>query len=426
MNGNGPVDPMAGQRSDGDVGSILGTWMATVAPSRAPERLLEESFARTMTASQLRAYPWHTVPRVGRSGAAGTRRLGGLALAGIAVVLTIAVAASLVIRPSQSIGGPTPPPSPSSSPSASVSPSPNPLPSPVVVQPIAAIPARGAVTLATDGTSVWLFTTAGNLVRIDPSTNTVAASVTLTPATDFYQSLAGDRNGLWVTDWDASKALRFDPQTLKSTGSIDTVTQPKGVLITRAAVWIANTRGGSVQRIDPKANKVVATITVGPTGPSGPNWLAEGFGSIWVGVPNVGSVFRINEATNAIQANIPVPAPASPCGGMAAGTTAIWITSCDGSNFMTQIDPVTNKVVGTIDAGGHGYTFALIADRPWLSPENGQIVRLDPISHAVDRVVSPGPGFVGGGDVVVAAGSLWIIDYTANRVLRLPSAALGG
>jgi YVTN family beta-propeller protein len=425
MNWDGPMDPMAGQQSDGDVGPILETWMESVAPPRAPDRFLEESFARTMAASQLRVYPWHAMRRIERAGAGG-RRIGGLALAGLALAITIAVAASFVIRPSQSIGGPTPVPIPSSSPSPTPSASTSALPRAVLVEPTAAIPLRGAVTIATDGTSVWLFTSEGNLVRIDPTTNTVAASVTLTPATDFYQSLAGDGNGLWVTDWVASKVLRFDPRTLKSAGSIDAVTPPKGVLVTRAAVWVANTRGGSVQRIDPKTNKVVATISVGPTGPSGPNWLAEGLGSIWVGVPNNGSVFRINEATNAIQAHIPVPAPASPCGGMAAGTTAIWITSCDGSNFMTQIDPATNEIVATIDAGGHGFTLAMIADRPWLSPLDGQIVRLDPVGHTVDRVVTPGVAFKGGGDVVVAAGSLWVIDYTGNRVLRLPISAFGG
>jgi len=112
---------------------------------------------------------------------------------------------------------------------------------------------------------------------------------------------------------------------------------------------------------------------------------------------------------------------------MATTSTAVWITSCDGSRFVTQIDPATNSVVGTIDLRGNSYTFAVAGDRPWISPTEGQIVRLDPVSHAVDRVVAPGPGFAsGGGDVVVAAGSLWVMDWASNRVLRLPLAAFGG
>jgi hypothetical protein len=34
--------------------------------------------------------------------------------------------------------------------------------------------------------------------------------------------------------------------------------------------------------------------------------------------------------------------------------------------------------------------------------------------------------FSGGGDVVVAAGSFWVIDGSAGRLLRLPLAAFGG
>ena len=81
----------------------------------------------------------------------------------------------------------------------------------------------------------------------------------------------------------------------------------KGVLATADAVWIADTHAGTVIRIDPKTNKVVATIPVGPAGTSGPNWLASGLGSIWVDIPNNSTVVRIDPVTNRIQATIPTP-----------------------------------------------------------------------------------------------------------------------
>jgi YVTN family beta-propeller protein len=282
----------------------------------------------------------------------------------------------------------------------------------------------GTWALTTDGSSIWLLATAGTILRIDPGTNTIAATGTLDPPTDAYQAIAGDRNGVWVTDWDANSVTRVDPRTLKTVASIDLGLKPKGLLVTDTAVWVAVTRGGSVMRLDPKTNKIAATIPVGPTGPSGPNWLARGSGSIWTNVPNIGAVVRINENTNAIEATIPVPS--TQCGGLAAGSTAIWITSCDGAPQVTQIDPATNTVVATVDLGGNGYTFALVADRPWISPEGGQLVRLDPVGHRVDRAIAPGAGFSGGGDVVVAAGSFWVIDGAAGRLLRLPLEPFNG
>jgi streptogramin lyase len=423
MNDDGLGNRMADQRATRDVAPRLAAWMAAVAPERPPARLLEESFARTMTSPQLPVFPWHRGPRWRPSSPDRSRPL---ALVGLAAAVVIALGVGLlpsgrndgVGAPSASLS-----PSPSPSPSPSIGPS---FPPAVSVVPIATIPVDAPMALGSDGTTIWLFTANSELVRIDSQTNTVTATAKVDLTTDDFQGLAGDDAGLWVTDWGTNQVLRFDPRSLRLVTSIDTAALSKGMLLSGGTLWVANTRGGSVQRIDPTRNIVTATIAVGPTGPSGPNWLAGGLGSVWTGVPNNASVVRINGATNKIEATIPIRSPASPCGGMAAGSTAIWVTSCDGSNFVAQIDPTTNTQVGTIDLGGRGYTIAMVADRPWISPTGGQIVRIDPATHTVDRVIAPGSGFTGGGDVVVAAGSFWVVDSTANRLLRLPIAAFGG
>jgi hypothetical protein len=50
-------------------------------------------------------------------------------------------------------------------------------------------------------------------------------------------------------------------------------------------------------------------------------------------------------------------------------------------------------------------------------------IRIDPATNQFDRVLLPGDGFRGGGDMVVADRSLWVIDGASNRVLRLPLSA---
>ena len=420
MSDDRPVVPFTEDRAARDVGPVLATWMAAVAPERAPERLLEESFARTMAARQLPVFPWHRWPR-GRSSSGGRSRL---VLAVIVAIVAVAIGASLLPRaPSGSGGHPSASPDPSPSPPASTRlPS---LPPAVTVEPVAAITVDAPIALASDGTTLWLFTANGDLVRIDPQTNSVAASVRLDLTTDEFQGIAGNESGLWVTDWRSPEVLRFDPQTLQAVTSIDTGTLSKGVLLSGDDLWVANTRGGSVERIDTTTNTITETILVGPTGPSGPNWLAEGLGSIWTSVPNIDAVVRISAATNTVEATIKIRAPATPCGGLAAGSTAVWVSSCDGGNVVAQIDPSTNTQVGEIDLGSRGYTFALVGDRAWIAPEGGQIVRLDPVAHAIDRAIAPGGGFAGGGDAVVAAGSFWVIDAAAGRLLRFPIEAFG-
>jgi streptogramin lyase len=99
--------------------------------------------------------------------------------------------------------------------------------------------------------------------------------------------------------------------------------------------------------------------------------------------------------------------------------------TCEGS-YAAQIDPATNTQVGEVDLGSNSFNPVLIGDRTWVAPDGPRIVRLDPVSHDIDRAVVPGTGFARGGDALVAAGSLWVMDWAANRVLRLPLAAFGG
>ena len=322
-------------------------------------------------------------------------------------------------------------PSPSSSPPVTTPAPPasvRPFPSPVSVAPIAEIAIDSPYAFATDGTTIWAFTANSDLLRIDPATNTVAASVKLNLSTDDFQGIAGDATGLWITDRGANKLLRFDPKTLRPVTSIDTVALPMGVLVTPSTVWVASTRGGSVQRFDPNTNKLTANISVGPAGPDGPHLLARGLGSIWTSIPNIGSVVRIDETTNAVLATIPVTGPVTgrnrPCGALAVGSAAVWVTICEDS-WAAQIDPATNSQVGQVDLDWAA-TIAMVGDRPWIASQGPQLRRLDPASQTFDRAITPGAALARGGALFVAAESMWVMDFDAKRLLRLPLAAFGG
>jgi streptogramin lyase len=75
-------------------------------------------------------------------------------------------------------------------------------------------------------------------------------------------------------------------------------------------------------------------------------------------------------------------------------------------------------------------TPTLINNAPWASIDRDggagdAIVRIDPTTNQIDRVLSPGVDFNGGVDMVVAAGSVWVVDAANNQVLRLPLSAFG-
>jgi streptogramin lyase len=411
-------DPM-----DLDFDLTLDRWMESVAPERAPGSLLEETFARTMTTSQERPMPWRRI-RI------DTRPKGAYAsVAWIALVVILAIAVVAVALLAGG-GGPSqllPVPSAKPSPSPSATP---PGPPPISVTPEATITVEKPLFMGTDGTVPWLINEAGEIVRIDPATNSIGASSQIGPPGDPYQGLAADADAVWVTDWITRQIFRVDPGTLEVADTITAGSGSKGVIVTDAGVWVADTRGGAVLRIDPATNEVAASVNVGPTGAAGPNWLAAGAESVWVDVPNNGTVSRIDPVTDTVQATIDAPEGFIPCGGIAAGTNEVWVTACAEQKQLIVIDAAENTVRATIQLDGFGYYPTMIDGAPWVSlnrerADNGQIVRIDPLTDSVDRVLIPGTSFHGGGNLVVAAGSVWVFDALHNAVIRLPMSAFG-
>jgi YVTN family beta-propeller protein len=66
-------------------------------------------------------------------------------------------------------------------------------------------------------------------------------------------------------------------------GSVRTIpveNGPIGIAFGEGAVWVANSAAGTVSRIDPETNEVVATIAVG----NRPVGIAVGASNVWVSV----------------------------------------------------------------------------------------------------------------------------------------------
>lgn len=422
---------MSERRTDRQVDQTLASWMGDVAPDRPPTRLLEGTFARTMKARQARTYPWHGVGiRFFLPGTGSGSRTGAL-------VLVALVVAALVVG--LVAGGPTlfPPPSPRPSPTPGATPAAKPttrptaapLPASIVVTPEALVTVQGPIAMVNLGSTIWVMG-AGELTRVDPDANAVTASVTLGSPTELYNGLAANDAGLWATNSDVALLYRVDLTSLKVSARIPAGLAPKGVLASAAGVWVADVHDGVVLRIDPATNTVAARITVGPVGNSGPNWLASGLGSLWVDIPNNSTIVRFDPVTNAIQATIQVPGNVLACGGFAIETDAAWVTGCSGARALARIDPTFNTVIATVDLHGFGSTPTVINGGLWVSvdtgdADSGMLVRVDRAANTIDRVLVTGSAFGGGGDIVVAAGSVWVVDGYNNALLRLPLTAFG-
>src|SRR5439155_1672695 len=73
--------------------------------------------------------------------------------------------------------------------------------------------------------------------------------------------------------------------------------------------------------------------------------VTAGVGAVWVGVPNLNAVVRIDPATNAVVSTIRA---GQPCGFLAAGGNAVWAAGAHCGNYVTRISPHSNRRVGQV------------------------------------------------------------------------------
>jgi virginiamycin B lyase len=123
--------------------------------------------------------------------------------------------------------------------------------------------------------------------------------------------------------------------------------------------------------VDPRTNLIVESIPVGKA----PRFIAVGEGAVWALNQGDGSVSKIDPKTNKVTATIEVGVPGEG-GDIAAGEGSVWVTSFGFP--ISRIDPVTNKVVQQfVGKGGDAIRVGL--GSVWLSNlEAGTVWRLDP------------------------------------------------
>ncbi len=384
------------------------SWLE-VGPTMAPSHAVDAALLRIETTPQERdlRIPWrftamHMPARV--------------AAAAIIGVLLIGGAVSLFSSGGRSI----PVPSPTVVPSTSAAPS-----SSASIPAGAQIDGRIQVGLpvaprwfASDGKSLWVHELS-NLVRVDLATSAVTGQVPTNPME--YGYVTTGAGAVWQTDWGRDALLRIDPVADKVVASIPLENAvvadvgPAGVAVSAGAVWVADEHDEAVTRIDPTTNRVVATIPVGPAGldaGAGPQIMTAGPGGVWVDVQNTGEVVRIDPATNSVGLRVPLDGP------VASDGVEVWIGLDPGPNGLAEvvrIDPVSGKAITTVHLDTEGIGgLAVGLGSVWVN--SGGLTRID---AATGRVVGRLDLNGDGGNVTVAGGAVWVTADGQPYVLRI-------
>jgi len=239
------------------------------------------------------------------------------------------------------------------------------------------IPVPGPICQAMDVgfDALWAGACESNtVVRIDTKTAQVVA--TIDPgigALAGESSIAVDERGVYVlSEGSERRVARIDPATNTVAA---TFAAPAGASAVRAAfgsLWFSQADEATVTRLDSSSGSAVGSTPAG----KGAGFLASGEGAVWVLNNGDGTVTRI-DPEGAVVATITVADVPINGGDIAVGGGFVWARVSDA--VVAQIDPATNKVVGRFgDPSGSG-SVAATDGVAWLSAHDVNTVWRLPI-----------------------------------------------
>lgn len=201
-----------------------------------------------------------------------------------------------------------------------------------------------------------------SVTRFDPVTATPRATIALPqPSIGLdprpYDQLVFARGSLWAINGDAS-IVRIDSSTNRVAATIDGVTA-LALATDGRSVW-ALTFANELVRISPRTNRVTARIAVKASGLEG---IAVGGGAVWATSPYDGTVWRIDVGADVVQRTIPV-APGAHA--IAYGAGSVWAANAV-RGTLTRIDPGSNRVVASIAIGNTPTAVAVDGTGAWVS-----------------------------------------------------------
>lgn len=196
--------------------------------------------------------------------------------------------------------------------------------------------------LAPDGKTVW----ATNKGRVEHWSR--KGKLAEVPVARPCGGMAVLGHDLWVANCTDGTLERIDTRTAKKVATIATgiANQREGelnVVAGAGSIWIASDAKGAIARVDPATNTVIAKI---PTN-AGAHYLSFGEGALWAASSKSSSLERIDPATNTVVAKVPLGRLP---GFLAAGEGAVWVQE-QGDGTVAVIDPKTNTLRGRVKVG---------------------------------------------------------------------------
>ena len=308
-----------------------------------------------------------------RSTGGGVRRSFSLATAGSVALLVGVVAIAILYSPGRS-------PSGNATPSPTSERSVQPSPSLFSIPPLEALPPAGTLertlTLAEPGIpslhafgSLWLASDPpGTLVRIDPSSGEVQATIEISGAADraYNMAPAADDEWIWVSAGADGAIVRVDPDTNRVADRFEVDAAGYQLISTGTDVYMTDFDRDLLVHIDAESGAIEDRIQL-PGGPSGLAMTDEG---LWVSLWRQPRLLLMTPQTIQTIGEYEIALSST---AMAASGDVLWIWG-NNSRPLERFSIGQREVVARSTEMG----FTLFQGEPWGLTFAGELVRMDP------------------------------------------------
>ncbi len=242
------------------------------------------------------------------------------------------------------------------------------------------LPGTACAGLATGFGSLWVPVCGLRpaIVRIDLARARIQAVLPL-EAVVAESGIAIGGDSLWAPLDGTGRLARLDPETGRVRAMVAVARGTFNPLYADGMIWATSGARRSIAMIDPAVGRTMGAMHVGPQ----PRFLASGFGALWALNQGDGTVDRIDLRTRRRIATIPARSRGRG-GDIAAGEGYVWTTVA--GTPLTAIDPATNTVVRQWTGPG-GDSLRVGFGSVWLTDlKRGDLVRL-----SVPALLAPAP-----------------------------------
>jgi YVTN family beta-propeller protein len=274
-------------------------------------------------------------------------------------------------------------------------------------------------------------TTSDSLVRIDPRTNEVTATIPVgenpvaiavgpTGVADALTLTGG--TAVWVANRDEATVTRIDPDTNDVELEAPTPGAPADIAASSRYVVVANgPLEAGIALLDAASGLEVGVFSLATGSFFGSPSVAAGTSGVWVATGDR-RVGRLNVVSGALVDPVVIPQPAderadSVFSAIAVADDAIWVAGDPLDRAVWRFDPSTGELVATIRLPFAPKDLAVGDGAVWVTSQlDDTVSRIDPGTNEVTDTIPVGAGAAG---IAAGAGAVWVANALEGTVSRI-------